>query len=206
MSNSPSKWFDVAYRKLDEAIGEEEQFHGVPANDESVMPSPGVDSVLDDLMHAPNYVAALHIFDDNFSDLRDVLPFGTGSFENWWTGNFNPKHEDAGDYPPSPQGRITVQDIQMLLRDHQKYGEVGGMLSNIFYNGQPFWKSIEPAALELVIKEGIAQNISAMGDGSGLEGYFNDELTAEDFEAAANSPGLMRGLVALAKQELNKRS
>ena len=206
MSNSPSKWFDVAYRKLDEAIGEEEHFHGVPANDDSeVMTSPSIDAALDDLIHAPNYVAALHIFDENFSDLSEILPFGSGSFENWWTGNFGSNEDDPNDYPPSPQGKITLQDIQMLLRDHQMYGEVGGLLSNIFYNGQPFWKSVEPAALDLIIQEGVSQNIEMMGDGSGLEGYFNGELTAEDYEAANKSAGLMRGVIALAKQELANR-
>lgn len=130
--------------------------------DVSSYPEPAAPPAVLEILKAPNYVTALHIFDEEFNEINTramtLIPFGSGAFEAWWCG----KDPDPKRYPDavgSPHRKITRDDVRKLLRSRDNWGPTGApaisLFSNIFYNSSIAKGGIDEDVLEYLLEEVI---------------------------------------------------
>lgn len=193
-----TRWFESAWQKenkLEEGF-EDENLHGTPASEDSEMVDSSINDAVTNLIHAPNYSAALNTFNDHFRELSQIIPYGGGGFEAWWTSG-----EGEEDSVQSPHMPITLEDIMRLKENHELYGEISGLLSNIFYNGRKI--AMDDDALSFVISEGIKQNVGMEGPEL-MEGWFGEDVDADMIDLAVQRPNVMRMVVKAAKESIGR--
>jgi hypothetical protein len=106
---------------------------------------------------AANYVEALKRLNtayDNgelWNEETDevYIPAGNGAFEAWWTGS----SQDPDVLVPSPQRRITLQDIRTLEEEDPE--SLSSLFVNVFYNGS-ISKGFDADAFEAMVRWAVS--------------------------------------------------
>jgi len=106
---------------------------------------------------AANYVEALKRFNTAYEngelwneETNEVyIPAGNGSFEAWWTGS----SQDPDVLVPSPQRRITLQDIRTLEEEDPE--SLSSLFFNVFYSGS-ISKGFDADAFEAMVRWAVS--------------------------------------------------
>ncbi len=177
---------------------------GVEANEEeeqgdvSHYPEPTAPPAVLEILKAPNYVAALELFEDSFEEIntraRTFIPYGSGAFEAWWCG----KEPDPSRFPDaaaSPHREITREDVSRLLRSRDTWGPTGAdaisLFSNIFYNSTIAKGGIAPDVLEYLLKGviQIAYNYDSLDEDGEVSSVLSTCINVEEAREILDNDG-----------------
>ncbi len=139
---------------------------------------------------AASYVEALKRLDAAYEnrELWDeetdeiYVPTGNGAFESWWTGS----SQDPDILVPSPQRRITLQDIRTL--EETDPDSLSSLFFNVFYNGS-ISRGFDADAFEALVRWAVS--------GADPNGEDNQDLVEAGIpQTRKNRSGSLEGIDA----------